>query len=98
MLKRQTAAPQPGSRRTYVIARDRLAGSPAEIDAALALRMAQDIADTATARGNATCTEDDLARLGWSRQDIRALGDAARAHLLAGPMADELRALERLAA
>lgn len=91
----------PGSRRTYLIRRDKIdtaALSPAEVDNQLAIAMACDMGDIIAARGNATCTKDDLVRLGWSRADVELLGEAAGNHLRAGPDADALRALERIAA
>lgn len=93
MPKTVAIPPKTGSRRTYVICRDRLSNrDPAALADGLALAMAGDMGDVVARRGE--CTEDDLARLGWARDDIRALGDAARAHLLSGAEADRLRALQ----
>lgn len=91
--------PIAGSRRDYIIRRDRLdVLSPAEREAALAVQMALDMRDTINGRHDGLCTEDDLARAGWLRADIAALGEIARAHLLAGPQADAMRAKAALAA
>lgn len=94
-------APKPltGSRRDYITARDGLkAKTESEREAALAVAMAGDMLDIINDRHDARCTWDDLARLGWSRDDIAAFGEAARAHLLAGPQADRLRARQEIAA
>lgn len=98
-MPKTPALTEPGTRRSYLVARDSLSklGDRAR-EAQLAVLMALDMSDVIHARGDATCSEDDLARKGWARDDIKALGETAGAHLLAGRHADELRALHSEAA
>lgn len=97
MTARPSSTPLPASRRALLVARDRLQKlDPIERERRLAVAMAADIAEVVDECGG--CSHDDLARLGWEQSDIRALGDIARAQLMAGDDAERLRGLHSDAA
>lgn len=89
--------PKPGSRRTFLTATHRLGQKPeAERENELTILMALDMGDVIGRKGE--CLQADLVRLGWSRDDVDRLGEAALGHVLADRKADALRELQREAA